>query len=94
MPHRRPADGARLVGWEAVRARDAARTLHRPLPTRTDGDLARYLRAAHARLAPPTADTGWHVIRDGRVLGTAHSARTAILRAMRAYPLATLTRQA
>ena len=76
------ADGARLLGWDAVRARDAARApAHHPSPF-TDGDLARTLRALGATLVPPPTPGGpWTVTRGAHILASARRPRTALMRA-------------
>jgi hypothetical protein len=76
------ADGAKLVGWEALKARDAARSpLKSPSPF-TDHDLARTLRTLGATLNPPPAPNGyWTVARGPTILATARRPRTALRRA-------------
>ncbi len=88
MSRRGRADGSRLLGWDAVRARDQRRRARRDPECRTlhpsDAACTAWLRRHHARLEPPSATRPYFAIYLGPRFFTAGATRqTALERAMR-----------
>jgi len=75
------ADGSRLVGWDAVRARDRARSAApRPRGRFARFDPARWLTHYHASLDPPTPTRPYWTVRTtaGTFLGAGQTPSRAV----------------